>query len=173
MSYKTKLTDGVITLRPFSLEDAEAHLAGEDEEQQKWISGGKSTLKNVQDFIERNQKYWEEGGPVYNFAIWSENKLLGMVEASIDAEKIEKLAAGDANISYAIYPEGRGRGYATRAVNLMTKFLREKGLKKATIRVFPKNNNSLGVPVRCGFGLESSIKTKEGEMLLYTKELND
>ncbi len=166
-----ELTDGVITLKPFAMKDAEAHLAGEDDEQQKWVSGGKSILKNVQDFIERSQKYWEAGGPVYTFAIWSENKLLGMVEANTDTGKIEKLSEGDANISYSLYPEERGKGYATRAVNLMTEFLKEKGLKRGTIRVSPENKNSLGVPMRCSFILEGSTNTKEGEMLLYTKEL--
>jgi hypothetical protein len=42
------LTDGVVFLRPLTAEDAAEHLAGEDEEMAKWLSGGRSTLENVQ-----------------------------------------------------------------------------------------------------------------------------
>jgi hypothetical protein len=45
------LTDGVIFLRPLHPEDALDHLAGEDDEMAKWLSGGRSTLATVQGYI--------------------------------------------------------------------------------------------------------------------------
>jgi hypothetical protein len=46
-----KLTDGVVFLRPLCAEDAAEHLAGEDDEMAKWLSGGRSTLANVQKIV--------------------------------------------------------------------------------------------------------------------------
>src|SRR4051812_50082250 len=57
------LTDGIIFLRPLTPEDAADHLAGEDEEMVKWVSGGRSTLATVEAFFQNNQESWRSGGP--------------------------------------------------------------------------------------------------------------
>jgi len=59
--HNRKLTDGVIFLRPFTLEDAAEHLAGEDEEMAKWLSGGRSTMANVEKAILNWQQNWQTG----------------------------------------------------------------------------------------------------------------
>ena len=56
------LTDGVILLRPQTAKDAAGHLAGEDEEMARWVSGGKSTRATVETFIRNNQEGWRIGG---------------------------------------------------------------------------------------------------------------
>jgi RimJ/RimL family protein N-acetyltransferase len=94
-----------------------------------------------------------------------------MVEANIDYEKIEGLQKGDANISYGLYPEARGKGYATRAVNMITEFLRQKGVERVVLRINPDNPNSLKIPVNCGFQSAGEIMTKEGKMLMFSKKL--
>src|SRR3989338_2694034 len=109
-----EFTDGVISLKPFELEDALAHLAGEDEEQQKWLSEGKSSLESVEKWIKKNLEYWKNDGPVFNFAIWVNGNLVGMVEANTDIKKVEGMKDGQANVSYGIYPQYRGKGYAAR-----------------------------------------------------------
>jgi RimJ/RimL family protein N-acetyltransferase len=171
-----ELTDGKILLRPFKLEDAEAHMAGEDDEQVKWLSGGKGTLEGARAWIEKNQKYWEEDGPVFNFAIWNKNsnKLVGMVEANTDPGRIEGIQEGDANISYGLYPEARSKGYTLKAVDLMINFLKSKGIKRAVIRVNPENEASVKVAERLGFEGAGQIKTKNGEVLdVYIKRLDN
>ncbi|HMD41276.1 MAG TPA: hypothetical protein VKH15_18460 [Candidatus Acidoferrum sp.] len=40
-----RLTDGLIFLRPLSAEDAADHLAGEDDEMAKWLSGAIDRLR--------------------------------------------------------------------------------------------------------------------------------
>lgn len=166
------LTDGVITLRPFLKSDAKAHMYGEDDEQIKWLSGGKSTLEGIKQWIKRNQKYWENNGPIFNFAIINEeNVLIGMVEANSDYEQLAGLISGDANISYGLYVTYRGKGYASRAVNLITNFLKEKGFKRAVIRVNPENINSLKVPLHCGFIRKGTITTKEEQLVLFIRDL--
>ena len=171
---QVELTDGVIAMRPFRPEDAESHLAGEDEEQIRWLSGGKSTLASVRSWIESNEKSWEDGGPVFNFAIWSlaDQNLVGMAEANTANLGIEGLESGDANISYGIYPRARGKGYATRAVNLLLQFLKSKKFKRAVIRIDPRNTYSVTVPIACGFRATGDIvHTEQGELAVYLKEL--
>jgi hypothetical protein len=56
------LTDGVIFLRPLHLADAVDHLAGEDEEMAKWLSGGHSTLATVQGYITSCEEHWRNNG---------------------------------------------------------------------------------------------------------------
>src|SRR5919201_1339867 len=116
-----ELTDGTILLRPFRPEDAATHLTGEDAEQVRWLSGGRGTLVRVLAWIEANQRQWQAGGPVFNFAIVNAatSTLLGMVEANTDYRRIAGLRQGDANISYGLYPGARGHGYASRAVALV------------------------------------------------------
>ncbi len=170
-----EFTDSTITLRLFGLKDAPTHLAGDDAEQQKWISGGKSTIESVNAWIKKNQEFWKNNGPVFNFAIWDikNNELVGMIEANTDYTKVEGIQEGDANISYGLYPKARGRGYIDRAVVLIEKFLKKRGLKKAVMRVNKENVNSLKVPIRCNYEETGKIATKDGEeLIVFTKNLN-
>jgi len=57
-----ELTDRVIFLRPLTAKDAVDHLAGEDEEMARWLSGGRSTLANVEKAILNWQQNWQTGG---------------------------------------------------------------------------------------------------------------
>jgi RimJ/RimL family protein N-acetyltransferase len=169
-----ELTDNTITLKPFELKDANTHLAGDDAEQQKWISGGKSTLKTIEGWIKKNQEYWNSNGPVFNFAIWDmkDSELVGMIEANTDFTKVEGIRKGDANISYGLYPKARGKGYIIKAVALVEKFLKEKGSRRAVMRINKENASSLKVPSRCGYKEVGKITTKDKEeLIIFTKNL--
>ncbi|HVT01400.1 MAG TPA: GNAT family N-acetyltransferase [Patescibacteria group bacterium] len=171
-----EIQDETIKLRPFELEDAEEHLAGEDEEQIKWLSGGKGTIEGVRDWIKKNKEQWENNGHILNFAITDKQsgKLLGMIEANGHSQELEGLEEGDVNISYGLYPFARGKGYATNAVNLILKFLKEKGFKRAIIKVNPNNKDSLKIPLRCGFVEGKTIITKDKEkLIIFRKDLQD
>lgn len=169
-----ELSDGVVRLRKFTLADVDEHVAGDDEEQARWLSGGhRSTPESVTAWIERNEQYWRAGGPVYNFAVVDEeDKLVGMVEANTG--ELEGLASGDANISYAIYPAYRGHGYVTRAVSVLEDFLRAKKIRRAVIRVDAKNKASLSVPLRLNYSPGGEVTTSSGDQLqVFTKRLAD
>ncbi|MBI2103489.1 GNAT family N-acetyltransferase [Candidatus Woesebacteria bacterium] len=166
-NHSTMLSNGILTIKPFVQENAQEHLANEDEEQVKWLSGEKGTLEGVKKWILKNQKYWENDGPVFNFAIFDKNNnLIGMVEANTDPSQVEGINEGEANVSYLIYPKFRGKGHAARAINLICKFLKQKGIKRAVAGVDPKNENSLKVPLRCGFEEDGiiTLKNKEKEI---------
>ena len=169
------LSDGTVTIKPFQLEKVEEHLLGDDKEQIKWLSGKKSTLEGVRAWIEKNQKYWENDGPIFNFAVVEKEtgELMGMVEANFDYKNLDGVDEGGANISYALYPKARGKGYAARSVNLLLSFLKDKRLRQAVIRVEPENINSVKLAVRSGFKKQGEIITKDNKKLIkYTKDLN-
>jgi RimJ/RimL family protein N-acetyltransferase len=63
------LTDGVIQLRQLTQADAAAHLAGEDEEMAKWLSGRRSTAA-TQTAIDKFEKQWRTGGPRRAFGVF-------------------------------------------------------------------------------------------------------
>ena len=173
MNYnQLELTDWVIFLKPFLKQDAPAHLAGEDKEQQKWISGGRSNLSSVENWIEKHLKYWENNGPIFNFAIWVDGNIVGMVEANLNTNLGEGLKEGQVNISYGIYPDFRGKSYAPRAVDLILEFLHGLKIKQAVIRVNENNINGLKIPLKCGFKNSGEIKIKNGEKLrIFIKNL--
>ena len=172
MAAANELTDGVVTLRPMTPTDAELHLAGEDEPTARFLSGGRSTMETVLAWIERNRVSRETSGPVRSFGIClaATGALIGMVEANMAAPGFRP---GVANISYGLYPEARGNGYATRAVDLITRYLvGQTGTDVAAIQVHPENLASARVPGRLGFRFLGERVTSESErMMTYAKSL--
>ncbi len=172
--HKLSITDGNIIIRPFSSEDAAAHLEGDDEQQSIYLNGGHiSTEKSVNAWIAKNEEYWRNDGPIYNFAIVDNDRQpIGMVEANTDSDKLDGLEIGDANISYALYPKARGKGYTSRAIKLLEQFLIERGLIRSVIRVNPDNKASLKVPERLNYYDNGQIITRDGDKLrIYIKNL--
>jgi RimJ/RimL family protein N-acetyltransferase len=167
-----ELTDGVVTLRLMTPADAERHLAGEDEPTARFLSGGRSTMETVLAGIERKRESWESSGPVRSFGIClaAAGTLVGMVEANMAAPGFHP---GVANISYGLYPDARGHGYATRAVDLLMRYLVDKtDTVVAAIQVHPENLASARLPGRLGFRFLGDRVTPEGErMLTWAKSL--
>jgi len=145
------LTDGVIVLRPLQLEDAQVHLAGEDEELVRWLNGGPGTLEGVRAYIGRTLDSWAADGPHFNFGIRlaDTDQLVGTMDVQLAQPYLEK---DQANLAYGLYPPWRRRGLATRAVLLAVGFLeRRSDLTEAVIRTAPGNQRSAAVARRAGF----------------------
>jgi len=97
-----------------------------------------------------------------------------MVDANTDHENLDGVDEGDANISYAVYPQARGKGYGSKAIGLLETFLAAKGIKRSVIRVSPENGPSLAVPVRLGYQDKGQITSKDGdELRVFVKELSN
>ena len=106
--YEVELGDGVIRLSPLHLDDVDAHLAGEDAELVRWLSGGVSTRQSVQDYIRRRMEQWETGGPAHAFGVRTgSGELVGTTEVQFDQPYLQP---GVVNISYGLYPGWRRRG---------------------------------------------------------------
>ena len=107
-----EFSDGVIGIRPLCLEDAAAHLAGEDAETVRWLSGGVSDIAGTRSWIERSTRHWRDRGPTFVFGIWesSPRTLVGMIEANTDHRQLDAVAEDGANISYGLHSRARSRG---------------------------------------------------------------
>jgi len=138
MHHPPKLTDGVIFLRPLDAEDAAEHLAGEDEEMAKWVSGGRSTPATVEAFIRNNQERWRSGGQRRAFGIFdcASNRLAGFIEVNL-ARVVEP---NQVNVSYGVFRRWRRRRVALQAINLMGEYLRTATeARQMVLRIAPEN----------------------------------
>jgi RimJ/RimL family protein N-acetyltransferase len=157
------LSDGVITLRCLELADAAAHLAGEDEDQVRWLNEGHRSVPERRDaWIRNNRQEWIEGGPRRHFGIRDAagDALVGNAEANL---ALPELAPGEVNITYAVFPEWRGRGLAARAVGLLCTWLSAAtDARIAVIRVHRRNEHSHGVALTAGF-VRSALTTAGGK----------
>jgi RimJ/RimL family protein N-acetyltransferase len=167
----TELTDGVVSLRPPRPEDAADHLAGEDREIAKWLSGGQSTMATVQSYIRSCEENWRGGGPRRAFGIFdcATNRLIGSIEANLAFPLLEPTQA---NVSYGVFPAWRGNGTALRALRLMGAYLKSvSGMRQMILRISCENTASLRVAEKSGFQHIGIFEEPEGRMVRYALDL--
>lgn len=159
---ETRLSDGTITLSPLRPDDVDAHLAGEDEQLVRWLNGGPGTREGVEAYVRHCREQWESAGPLRAFGIraGADEVLAGTVDLRFAGEG---LAPGQVNVAYGLYPSWRGRGLATRAVLLASRYAADEGGAEAVIQVEPDNPASAAVARRAGFTLrEPASRTDAG-----------
>jgi RimJ/RimL family protein N-acetyltransferase len=164
-------TDGVIFLRPLRAEEAADHLAGEDEEMAKWLSGGRSTLDNAKAYIERNLGNWRTGAPRRAFGVFdcASRQLIGNIEVNL----ARILEPNQVNVSYGIHKQWRGRGLAQRALDLMNEYLAARtNARQMVLRIAPANAASIRVAEKGGFTYLGIFDEAEGPMARYIKDVN-
>ncbi|WP_157245600.1 GNAT family N-acetyltransferase [Nonomuraea typhae] len=159
-----RLTDGVVTLTPLSMEDVDAHLAGEDEHLVRWLNGGPGTRATVEKHVRRCMEQWASGGSVHAFGVraGARETLAGTMEVHFHQPY---LAPGQVNLAYGLYPAWRGRGIATRAVTLACRHARSAGAAEAVITVDPENLASANVARRSGFAYLKRAKAGDDDLL--------
>jgi RimJ/RimL family protein N-acetyltransferase len=172
-----RLTDGVIVLDRHTLADADAHLAGEDEEQARrfgWYPA-RSTLEGVRRAIERWGRQWATGGATRALAIREEETgaLAGGCEVRLGDNRI-------AEMSYWVFPPFRGRGYASRAIGLACEWaFADLGVERMEIYVEPDNLASRGAALRAGFTEEGVLRRRgqfggeRRDLVLYSRLPSD
>lgn len=143
-----ELSDGVITLSQLSLDDVDAHFAGEDELLVRWLNGGPGTRAGVEEYIRQCMQQWDIDGPLRAFGIRVSAELVGTVDLRWGQPS---LSAGQVNVAFGLYPAWRGRGLATRAVKLACRYAASAGASQAVIKVAPDNVASEAVARRSGF----------------------
>src|ERR1700739_5033837 len=164
------VTDGIIQLRPLTQADAPAHLAGEDDEMAKWLSGGRSTPATVQTAIAEFEEQWHSAGPRRAFGVFacSNGQLIGFVEANL--ELLGNPA--EVNIAYGIFPAWRGRGLAGRAIDLIAEYLRgATEARDIVLQIAPANVRSIRVAEKAGFTRVGMHETVEGKRVRYARKL--
>jgi RimJ/RimL family protein N-acetyltransferase len=124
------VTDGVVTLRPPRPGDARLLVEGRDEEFFRWLGPGA-----------------ESPSPVA--CVWVGEELVGWVDYDLEHDWLQH---GEVNVGYYLFPAARGRGYASRAVELLLLHLAcATGHAVATLTIDPENARSLLLARRLGF----------------------
>jgi RimJ/RimL family protein N-acetyltransferase len=154
------LSDDVVVLRPWSAPDARFIAdASSDPGIQRYSSPPRSVTDAVA-LIESFERSWrrfaERGRPSgVSFAILdaASGDLAG--QCGVD----EWSSADVAQIGYWLAPHARGRGFATRAVKLMTSWLFELGAARVFLNVVTENARSAAVARRAGFAYEGTLRS--------------
>lgn len=163
---EVNLSDDVVALSPLRVEDVDAHLAGEDELLVRWLNGGPSTRAGAEAYFLRCEEQWAAGGSLRAFGIRA-GRAGGPSEpaGTIDLRfEMPGLAAGQVNVAYGLYPAWRGRGLATRAVNLVCAYAAAEGATQAVIKVEPENTGSSAVARRAGFTYAERLLAADGTL---------
>lgn len=119
-------------------ERGDAHLAGEDELLVRRLNGGSGTREGIEAYFRHRREQWDTAGPLRAFGIrmGTAELLAGTIDLRFAGEG---LAPGQVNVAYGLYPSWRGRGLATRAVLLATRYAASEGGAEAVIQVEPEN----------------------------------
>lgn len=124
------ISDGVVTIRPWTQDDAQALILGRDDEFKRFLGEGSPE-------------------PRPTACIVVNDEIVGWVDYDHDREW---LAPDEVNLGYSVFAPRRGRGYATRAVRLLLHHLAADTERRiATLLIHPDNDRSLAVAQRAGF----------------------
>lgn len=141
-------TDGVVTLRAPEPGDVEVLVANRDQEFFRWF-GPAAT------------------GPRPVACIWVDHELVGWVDYDREPDH-DWLEPGEVNVGYYVFPTARGKGYASRAVELLLEHLRrDTKHTAATLLIHPENAPSLAVARRLGFEQKGEVNAEP----FFTRDL--
>jgi RimJ/RimL family protein N-acetyltransferase len=153
------LSDGVVTLRPWMEADADAVAAAcRDPEITRWLDAVPSpyTRRDARAYIATARRGWKDGS-LWTFAV-------------TDAETADVLGScgvgwqdrpnAVAEIGYWVRSGDRGRGVATRAVELASQWVFDEcGVARLQLRADSLNVASQRVAERAGFQREGVLRS--------------
>ncbi|MDQ3615064.1 MAG: NUDIX hydrolase [Actinomycetota bacterium] len=163
-----ELSDGVVVLRPWRLEDVDVAVGGHDEEIAHWFGFPVVTPSREQhaQAVERWHAGYAEGRSLVGFVVEHGGEVVGSVE-------VRDIGGRTGSLSWALYSGRRGQGFATRAVRLLVDYaIGELEMTRVEARVDPSNERSLRVATRSGLRREGIVRGRgdrvgaTGEVLL-------
>jgi RimJ/RimL family protein N-acetyltransferase len=153
-----ELSGSGLRLRMWREEDAAEALRGLNDPQVQFGNAGLADVVDpagVLTYIRSRAEGWEKGTQASYCVTDAES---GTVLGHIGLHQIE-LRMRHAGIGYWLLPEARGRGIATRAVELCTRWGFEKlGLHRINLAHALSNDASCRVAERCGYLYEGVLR---------------
>jgi len=129
-------SDGVVTLKAPRPGDSRLLIEGRDGEFFRWLGPGAEVPQPVA-------------------CVWANGHLVGWVDYDLEHAW---LRPGEVNVGYYLFPAARGKGYASRAVELLLVHLRrDTEHAVATLLVHPLNVRSLALARRLGFAERGEV----------------
>ena len=147
MSLSTSITDGVVTLRPFRMEDASElyeAVCESLEDVKPWMSWAHDeySMEEARSFIAITRARWEED-TLFAFVITDAK--IGSVLGGISLSHLHPVYRL-CNVGYWVRTSRHGEGIAGRAVKLATRFgFEQVGLVRAEIVIAAENRKSIRV----------------------------
>ena len=124
------MTDGVVVLRAPESGDAAVLVAGRDAVFHRFMGDG-------------------DPEPSPTACVVVDGEVVGWVDYDIDRSWLDP---GEVNVGYNVFAAHRGRGYASRAVELLLQHLAaDTTYDTATLLIDPNNERSLALAARCRF----------------------
>lgn len=162
MSLNTNLTDGVVLMRPFHLNDAQDLFAAVNEslvDLKPWMSWAHEgySLQEAKDFIRITRARWEEG-TLFAFVI-TDTKT-GSVLGGCSLSHIHPVYHL-CNLGYWVRTSRRGEGIAVRATRLAARYAFEKvGLIRVEVVMAVGNTASRRVAEKAGAHYEGILHNR-------------
>ncbi len=163
------LSDDVVTLRPWSRDDAAFILeAGADPAIRRYsvphdrrghpapprsISDAETTVNEIAANWRAFATTGTPSGVAFAIVDASTDEVAGM--CGVDEWSKEDVA----QIGYWLAPTARGRGFATRATILLTRWLFELGAARVFLTIVAGNDTSVEVARRAGFVYEGTMRS--------------
>jgi RimJ/RimL family protein N-acetyltransferase len=151
------LTDGVVTLRPWQIEDVPALVDAIDGDPE--ISSFLELIPQpyrvpeARIWVDAAGAMWRDGS-ASPFAMLVDDAVVGGAGVNwIDRDE----AVGD--IGYWLRRDARGHGYTTRAVRLLAQWAFGVGCERLQIRADTENEASMRVAERAGFRREGVLRS--------------
>ena len=146
---ETTRTAGDLTLRPFSLSDADDVVSAcQDPETLRWLPLPRPyTRANAEWFIGTFGPQQRESGAGAVFAIESAGKLAGAIDLK-NANWVTKVA----EVGYWVAPWARGRGVASCAARVLSRWaIRDNGFERVELFAATGNTASQRAAEKAGF----------------------
>lgn len=152
--HPVRLNGQHVTLREFTLDDADAVLAliGDDNVT-KWLSfDSRNRAQAVEMIAGTIERAKSAERTEYYLAVEVNNRLVGFARLGLSGIRAAKLG-------YAIRAEDWGKGYATDATMVMTRFaFTQLSLHRVSAAIGPDNLASMRVVLKAGFLPEGRIR---------------
>lgn len=153
------LTDEVVTLRPWQIDDAPAMVAAIDGDPAvtEWLDMIPQPygLGDARDFLALARRDWVDGtGATFAVVETQDGRLVGSVGA-----RLLDPAHAVAEVGYWMAREVRGRGLATRALQLVAGWLFDAGIERLQLQADVQNEASQRVAEKAGFTREGVLRS--------------